>query len=111
MTERKIRAYKHYFLDFIKSIRAEEARKVFYVIDMLKMQERVSEKFVKHLEDGIFELRAEYNGNIFRVFFIFDEGNIVLLMNGFQKKSQKTPKKELDLAKKLKKEYIDEKRK
>lgn len=98
-------------MDFIQSIREEEARKVFYVIDMLKMQDRVSEKFVKHLEDGIFELRAEYNGNIFRVFFIFDEGNIVLLMNGFQKKSQKTPRKELDLAKKLKKEYYDEKRK
>ena len=109
MIERKIRAYKHYFMDFIQSIREEEARKVFYVIDMLKMQDRVSEKFVKHLEDGIYELRAEYNGNIFRVFFIFDEGNIVLLMNGFQKKSQKTPQKELNLAKKLKKEYNDEK--
>lgn len=109
MAERKIRAYKHYFMDFIQSLREEEARKVFYVIDLLKMQDRVSEKFVKHLEDGIFELRTEYNGNIFRVFFIFDEGNIVLLMNGFQKKSQKTPRKELDLAKKLKKEYYDEK--
>lgn len=110
MAERKIRAYKRYFTDFIQSIRPEEARKVFYVIDMLKIQDRVSEKFVKYLEDGIYELRAEYNGNIFRVFFVFDEGNIVLLMNGFQKKSQKTPKKELSLAKKLKKEYYDEKR-
>lgn len=109
MAERKIRAYKQYFTDFIRSIRQEEARKVFYVIDMLKTQDRVSEKFVKHLEDGIYELRAEYNGNIFRVFFVFDEGNIVLLMNGFQKKSQKTPRKELALAKKIKKEYYDEK--
>lgn len=109
MAERKIRAYKQYFTDFIHSIRPEEARKVFYVIDMLKMQDRVSEKFVKYLEDGIYELRAEYNGNIFRVFFVFDDGNIVLLMNGFQKKSQKTPRKELDLAKRLKKEYYDEK--
>lgn len=67
MVERKIRAYKQYFMDFIKSIRPEEARKV------------------------------------------FDEGNVVLLMNGFQKKSQKTPKKELDLAKRLKKEYYNEK--
>jgi len=46
---------------------------------------------------------------IYRLHFIIDEGNIVLLMNGFQKKSQKTPKKELDLAKKLKKDYYDEK--
>ena len=82
---------------------------MFYVLDMLKTQERLSEKFVKHIEDGIFELRAEYGGNIFRVFFIFDDGNVVLLFNGFQKKSQKTPKQEIDLARKLKREYYDEK--
>lgn len=109
MAERKIKAYKSYFVDFIKSITDDEARKVFYVIDMLKTQERISEKFVKSIEDGIYELRAEYNSNIFRVFFIFDKGNIVLLMNGFQKKTQKTPRKEIELAKKLKKEYYDEK--
>lgn len=107
--ERKIRAYKNYFTDFIKSLQDSEARKVFYVLDLLKTQERVSEKFVKSIEDGIFELRAEYNGNIFRVFFIFDEGNIVLLFNGFQKKTQKTPRKEIEMAKRLKKEYYDEK--
>ena len=109
--ERKISAYKDYFMDFISHISDVEARKVFYVLDMLKMQERLSTKFVKHIEDGIFELRAEHNGNIFRVFFIFDEGNIVLLFNGFQKKSQKTPRKEIELAKKLRNEYYAEKRK
>ena len=107
--ERKIRAYRNYFTDFVTSISELEARKVFYVLDMLKMQERLSTKFVKHIEDGIFELRAEHSGNIFRVFFIFDEGNIVLLFNGFQKKSQKTPRKEVELAKRLKNEYYAEK--
>ena len=107
--ERKIRAYKNYFTDFISSISELEARKVFYVLDMLKMQERLSTKFIKHIEDGIFELRAEHGGNIFRVFFIFDGGNIVLLFNGFQKKSQKTPRKEIELAKRLKNEYYAEK--
>ena len=107
--ERMIRAYKNYFTDFISSIREVEARKIFYVLDMLKMQERLSTKFIKHIEDGIFELRAEHGGNIFRVFFIFDEGNIVLLFNGFQKKSQKTPRKEIEQAKKLKNEYYAEK--
>ena len=97
--ERKIRAYKNYFTDFISSISELEARKVFYVLDMLKMQERLSTKFIKHIEDGIFELRAEHGGNIFRAFFIFDEGNIVLLFNGFQKKLQKTPRKEIEQAK------------
>ena len=109
MKERKIRAYKNYFINFIKSLSEPESRKVFYVLDMLKTQERLSEKFVKHIEDGIFELRAEYNSNIFRVFFIFDDGNVVLLFNGFQKKTQKTPRQEIDLAKKLKREYYDEK--
>ena len=107
--ERKIRAYKNYFTDFTSSISELEARNVFYVLDMLKMQERLSTKFVKHIDDGIFELRAEHGGNIFRVFFIFDEGNIVLLFNGFQKKSQKTPRKEIEQAKKLKIEYYAEK--
>ena len=107
--ERKIRAYKNYFTDFISSISEVEARKIFYVLDMLKMQERLSTKFIKHIEDGIFELRAEHGGNIFRVFFIFDGGNIVLLFNGFQKKSQKTPRKEIELAKRLKNEYYAEK--
>ena len=77
--------------------------------DMLKTQERLSTKFVKHIEDGIFELRAEHGGNIFRVFFIFDEGNIVLLFNGFQKKSQKTPRNEIEPAKQIKIEYYAEK--
>ena len=107
--ERKIRAYKNHFTDFISSISEVEARKIFYVLDMLKMQERLSTKFIKHIEDGIFELRAENGGNIFRVFFIFDGGNIVLLFNGFQKKSQKTPRKEIEKAKKLKNEYYAEK--
>lgn len=109
--ERKIRAYKNYFVSFIDALKEEEARKIFYVLDMLKMHERLSTRFVKHIEDGIFELRAEHNGNIFRVFFIFDEGNVVLLFNGFQKKTQKTPRKEIEQAKRLKNEYYAEKRK
>ena len=109
MKERKICAYKNYFMDFICSLSEQESRKIFYVLDMLKTQERLSEKFVKHIEEGIFELRVEYGGNIFRVFFIFDDGNVILLFNGFQKKSQKTPKQEINLARKLKREYYDEK--
>ena len=107
--ERKIHAYKNYFIDFINSLSDIESKKVFYVLDMLKMQERLSTRFVKHIEDGIFELRAEHCGNIFRVFFIFDEGNVVILFNGFRKKSQKPPRKEIEQAKKLKNEYYAEK--
>ncbi len=108
--ERKILAYKNYFRDFIQSLTDAEARKVFYVIDMLKTQERVNAKFVKYLREEIFELRAEQGGNIFRVFFIFDEGNVVMLFNGFQKKTQKTPEKEINKAIQLKKGYYAEKK-
>lgn len=58
---------------------------------------------------GLFEIRVEVGSSIFRVFSFFDEGNLVILLNGFQKKSQKTPKNEIELAEKLKKEYFNEK--
>ena len=109
-SERTISAYKTYFKDFISTLTDAEARKVFYVIDMLKTQERVNEKFVKYLRDEIFELRVKHGSNIFRVFFIFDNGNVVILFNGFQKKSQKTPQSEINKAIQLKKEYYASKR-
>ena len=84
-------------------------KKVAYVLDMLKTQERLSTNFVKFIRDGLFELRARHNGNIYRAFFIFDEGNIVMLFNGFQKKTQKTPSSEIDKALKLKDEYYESK--
>ena len=71
--------------------------------------DRLPVKFVKHLRGGIFELRTEYEGNIYRVFFIFDEGNIVVLFNGFQKKTQKTPQNELEKALKIKEAYYADK--
>jgi putative addiction module killer protein len=106
---RKISAYKNYFIDFLSTLDEDATKKVFYVIDMLKTQERVSKKFVKHIRDGLYELRAEYGGNIYRVFFCFEEGNIIILFNGFKKKSQKTPESEIRQAIKLKNEYYGSK--
>jgi phage-related protein len=68
-------------------------------------------KFVKHVKDGVYELRAEYNGNIYRIFFIFDEDKIVVLFNGFQKKTQKTPLNEITKALRIRDEYYEYKRK
>ena len=107
--ERKVLAYKKYFVDFLSTLKENEVKKIIYVIDMLKIRQRVSAKYVKYIKDGLFELRAECDGNIFRVFFIFDEGNIVLLLNGFRKKTEKTPKQEIEKALKLKKEYYERK--
>lgn len=63
--------------------------KIQYGLLLLKIQDRLSTKFVKAIRDGLFELRTEYKGNIYRVFFIFDEGQVVVLFNGFQKKDTK----------------------
>lgn len=104
-TERKILYYKDYFISFYRRLDAGAQKKVDYVLAMLKIQERVNERFVKFIRDGIFEIRASHNGNIYRAFFIFDEGNIVMLFNGYQKKTQKTPESEIEMALKLKKEY------
>ncbi len=107
---REIRAYKHYFQEFINQLNKVERKKLAYVLDMLKTQQRISTKFVKFLINDLYELRIECNSNIFRLFFIFDNDNIIVLFNGFQKKSQKTPKQEIDKALKLKEEYYETKR-
>ena len=74
-----------------------------------KNARRIPTKFVKYIRDGIYELRTEYSGNIFRVFFLFDDGNVVVLLNGFQKKTQKTPEKEIEMAIRIKNEYYADK--
>lgn len=83
--------------------------KIQYGLLLLKTQQRLSARFVKHLRDGIYELRTDYGGCIYRVFFIFDQGNIVVLFNGFQKKTQKTPPAEIRKAIKIKEEYYADK--
>jgi len=105
MFERKIDAYKNFFWDFMATLDEGAEQKVYYSIDILKTQERVSKKFVKHIRDGVYELKAEYDGNIYRVFFCFDKGHVVILFHGFQKKTQKTPESEIRKAIILKNEY------
>ena len=109
--ERKIITFGNYFKSFIDSVDDSIRRKIDYVLDMLKTQRRVNSKFVKPIKDGVYELRVGWEGNIFRVFFIFDEGNIVVLFNGFQKKTQKTLQAEIEKALKIKEEYYEYKRK
>ena len=106
---RKIRVYKRYFLDFIEQLSEGERRKIDYGLQLLKTQERLSTKFVKLIREGLFELLTEFNGNIYRVFFIFDDGQIVVLFNGLQKKTQKTPSTEIEKALKIKEQYYAEK--
>ena len=108
--KRKITTYGGYFERFLATLSSKEVIKLNYIISLLETEERMPVKFIKFIRDGLYELRMEYNGNIYRVFFIFDDGQIVVLFNGFQKKTQKTPDKDIDKALKLKKEYYERKR-
>lgn len=103
--ERKILYFGNYFISFYLSLSPGAQKKIDYSLAMLKSQPRVSERFVKYIRDGIYEVRAQHDGNIYRAFFIFDEGNIVMLFNGFQKKTQKTPESEIKKAIQIKNEY------
>ena len=105
MVERKIISYKNHYDDFMATLTDGVKKKIHYGLDLLASQKRVSKKFVSYLRDGLYELRTEYESNIYRIFFIFDEGKLVVLFNGFQKKSQKTPENEIDKALKIKDEY------
>ena len=107
--QRKIKTYGGYFERFMEDLTQKVQEKIKYGLLLLKSQDRLPVKFVKHIREGIFELRTEYEGNIYRVFFIFDEGNIVVLFNGFQKKTQKTPQNEIEKAIKIKEAYYGDK--
>ncbi len=78
---------------------------------VLTVADRIPKKFFQHVEgtNGLYEIRVEFQGNIYRIFCCFDEAKVVVLFNGFQKKTQKTPTGELDKAVKIMNEYFDEK--
>ena len=107
---RRIITFGRYFGEFMDGLTIKEREKVDYGLVLLKTQDRLPTKFVKHIREGLYELRTEYNGNIYRVFFIFDEEKIVVLFNGFQKKTQKTPTSQIAKALKIKEEYYEYKR-
>jgi phage-related protein len=106
--QRKIILYGNDIISFFSSLDTKTKEKITYVIDIIKSTVMVPEKFLKHIEgtDGLYEIRIKSGSNIYRIFCCFDRGNLVILFNGFQKKDQKTPKNEILLAEKLRKEYL-----
>lgn len=105
--ERQIIFYKDYFISFYLTQKESTKKKIEYVLSVVKKVSKIPAKFLKHIEgtNGLYEIRIEHEGNIYRIFCCFDEGNIVILFNAFQKKTSKTPRKSIDLALKLMKEY------
>lgn len=111
-SQRQIIFHKHYFIDFYVEQNEKVQEKIEYLFKILRTVQNVPKKFLDHMTgtDGLYEIRIEFESNIYRIFCCFDKGNLVVLFNGFQKKSQKTPKKEIDLALKLKDEYFNSKK-
>ncbi|MCX6258573.1 MAG: type II toxin-antitoxin system RelE/ParE family toxin [Bacteroidia bacterium] len=108
---RNIFYYKNYYLDFFDTLRPEVKKKFNWTLQLIATVKHIPEKYFKHLTGttGLFEIRVEIGSDTFRVFCFFDEGQLIILVNGFQKKSKKTPEKEIEIAEKLKKQYFDEK--
>jgi phage-related protein len=108
---RKIAFYKNYFQDFFSKQNKKVKAKIIWTFDLVEDLQRVPETYLKHIEntDGLYEIRVQQGNDIFRIFCFFDQGQLVVLANGFQKKKQKTPKQEIELALKIKAEYESEK--
>lgn len=108
---RSITFYKNYFQDFFIKQNKKVKAKIVWTFELLEDLQRVPETYLKHIEntDGLYEIRVQIGSDIFRIFCFFDEGKLVVLANGFQKKTQKTPKKEIEIALKIKAEYESEK--
>src|SRR5690606_5788539 len=104
---RQILAYKRYFLDFYEKQTSEVQKKIEWTLQLLRTNKRVPKNYFDHttVTDVLYEIRVEYQANIYRIFAFFDKGNLIILGNGFQKKTQKTPKSEIEKALKIKKEY------
>ncbi len=109
---RTIVAYKEYFKDFKRTVSQQVIDKFYEIFLYIMTMEVIPSIYFRSVEGvkGLFEIRVEEGGNIYRVFCCLDEGNLVILFNAFQKKSQKTPQSEIDKAKRIMKAYFQEKK-
>lgn len=109
---REVLYFKQYFREFLEKQRKRVVAKIVWTLDLIETIQFPSEQYLKKLEgtEGLYEIRVISDGDIFRIFCCFDEGKLVVLMNGFQKKSQATPQREIEKALKIKEEYYAEKK-
>ncbi len=111
--KRQLIFFRNYYRDFYNDQTEKVKDKIDYVLYLITIADRIPGKFFDQItgQEGLFEIRIEFEGNIYRIFCCFDEGNLVVLFNGFQKKTRKTPKKEIEKAMRIKIEYFELKRK
>ena len=110
---REVIAYKNYFEDFLVAQPIKVQDKIYKIIEIIETYERVPTTYLKSISGtkGLYEARIKLGSNIWRVFCFFDKGKLVILLNGFAKKTQKTPKKEISKALLLMKSYYKDKNK
>jgi phage-related protein len=110
---RELFFYKDYFKVFYEQQAVKVQKKILWTLRLVEELERIPEIYFKYIEcsDGLYEIRIQMGSNIFRIFCFFDDNNLVVVGNGFQKKSQKTPSEEIARANRIKKEYYEEKQK
>ena len=113
MKVREVIAYQNHFQDFLDEQPEKVQDKIFKIIEAIETLERVPKNYLKQITGtkGLYEARIQLGSNIWRVFCFFDNDKLVILLNGFQKKTQKTPKNEIEKAKKLMTNYYNEKEK
>ena len=107
---RTVITYKDYFENFFVKQRQKVKDKIIWTLDLIEEIDRVPETYLQNMQDGLYEVRVKLASDIFRIFCFFDQDKLIVLANGFQKKTQKTPKQEIEKALKIKKEYEDEKK-
>lgn len=112
MAKRRIIFYKSYFQDFYNDLDAKTRKKILQVLSWIQSLDIVPVSMMKSIVGvkGLYEIRIEYGSNIYRIFCCFDNGELVVLLNGFQKKTQKTPPDEIERAKRLMNEYFESKK-
>jgi len=111
--KRQLIYFKDYYWDFFNSQTEKTKDKIDYVLFLVTVADKIPKKFFEQITgyDGLYAIRIEFESNIYRIFCCFDKGNLVVLFNGFQKKTPKTPKNEIERALRIMQEYFEYKRK
>ena len=111
MRKRQLFFYKQHFEGFFDSLPVKAQSKVLWTLKIVEELDRIPENYLKHIEntDGLYEIRVQVGSDIFRIFCFFDLNSLIVVGHGFQKKTQKTPVKEIEKALKIKNEYYENK--
>lgn len=102
---RKVRFFKEYFNDFFKGQNDKVKQKIAWTLELIEDIETVPKNYLKRVQDDLYEIRVQHGNDIFRIFCFFDKGSLIVIINGFQKKTRRTPQREIERAMTIKKAY------